>query len=296
MPPPELTPSSIVTTGSLPRYLDWRDHKGANWVTPVKDQGPCGSCWAFSAVGALESVIAIKANNPALALNLSEQFVLSCSAGTCDGWWLTSTADFLRTTGAVDEGCFPYTGGRRDACSNRCGDWSDRVWKIHRWQSVPNDVAAIKTALNQTVLTTAFYVYTDFFYYTGGVYEHVWGDYEGGHAVVLIGYDDIEQAWIAKNSWSTDWGEEGYFKILWGNCGVGRDTLLFEYSNVCDEGDIACEAGLGWATGSPAEARSLQTSSERSRGVSKIGNTALWILLPLISIGIGRYLLWKDRL
>lgn len=235
MPPPELPDSSFRMAANLPKHLDWRDVRGTNWITPVKDQGPCGSCWAFSSVGTMESVIAIRAKNPALALDLSEQSVLSCSAGTCDGWWMRPAADFLRTSGVVDEACLPYTAEDSGLCSDRCEDWLDRVWKIDRWQSVPNDVNAIKSALNQQVLTIAFDVYTDFYYYTGGVYEHVWGEYEGGHAGVLVGYDDVEHAWIVKNSWNTTWGEEGYFKILWGDSGVGRDTLFFEYSNPCDD-------------------------------------------------------------
>jgi hypothetical protein len=245
VPPSELSASSVMAAQNLPERLDWRDHKGANWVTPVKDQGLCGSCWAFAGIGTMESVIAIRANNPALTLNLSEQSVLACSAGTCDGWWMRPAADFLRTSGAVDEGCLPYTGDESDLCSDRCSDWPDRVWKIDRWQSVPNDVAAIKSALNEQVLTIGFDVYSDFYYYEGGVYEHVWGEYEGGHAVVLVGYDDIEHAWILKNSWNTYWGEDGYFKVLWGDSGIGRDTLFFEYSNPCDDDedgyqDVSC--------------------------------------------------------
>ncbi len=235
MPPPEVPDSRFRTATNLPRHLDWRDVKGTDWTTPVRDQGPCGSCWAFSSIGTMESVIAIRAKNPALALDLSEQSVLACSAGTCDGWWMRPTADFLRTTGAVDEACLPYSAEDSDLCSDRCEDWPDRVWKITGWQTVPNDVNAIKSALTQQVLTVALDVYTDFYYYTGGVYEHVWGDYEGGHAGVLVGYDDVEHAWIVKNSWSTSWGEEGYFKILWGDSEVGRDTLFFEYSNPCDD-------------------------------------------------------------
>ncbi len=233
--PSGAVPSSIRRATNLPKHLDWRNVGGKNWVTPVKDQGPCGSCWAFSTVGVMESVIAIRANNPALALNLSEQYVLSCSAGTCEGWWMKPTADFLRTSGAVDEGCLPYSGEESGRCTDRCLDWPDRVWKIDRWQTIPNEVETIKSALNEQVVTAAFDVYADFYYYTGGVYEHVWGEYEGGHAVVLVGYDDIAHAWIAKNSWNTHWGEEGYFKILWGDSDIGRDALFFEYSNPCDD-------------------------------------------------------------
>jgi len=93
---------------------------------------------------------------------------------------------------------------------------------------VVNSPDAIRPALNQqpltTTTTTTFNVYTDFSYYTGGVYEHVSGELEGGHAVVIVGYDDVEHAWIVKNSWDTGWGDDGYFKILWGDSGIGAEA------------------------------------------------------------------------
>ncbi len=244
--PPEKRASRYVSIDyELPSHVDWRNRDGVNWVTPVKDQGACGSCWAFSAVGTMESVIEIRAHNPTLSLNLSEQFLLSCSAGGCDGWWMRPAGDFLRTSGTFDEACFPYHADASIPCSGHCGDWVDRIRKISGWHTIPNDVEAIKAALNQQVLTTAFDIYTDFYYYKGGVYEHVWGDYEGGHSVVLVGYDDVEHAWIVKNSWGPDWGEEGFFKILWNDSGIGRDTLFFDYSNPCDDDedgfrDVSC--------------------------------------------------------
>lgn len=224
-----------IRSQNLPSHLDWRQHQDENWLTPVKDQGPCGSCWAFSAIAALESTIAIRARNPSLILDLSEQFLLSCSPGDCNGYWLGPTMSFLEVAGTVDEACFPYTGEDTTLCSNRCPDWQESVFSITNWSYIPNNVEAIRAALNQQVLSTTFDVYSDLFYYVGGVYEHVGGERIGGHAVLLVGYDDVEHAWIAKNSWGPGWGEGGYFKILWGDCGIGSDTIMLQYSNPCDE-------------------------------------------------------------
>ncbi len=236
---------SLDTSRTLPSRLDWRDHDGNNWVTPPKNQGPCGSCVIFAGIGALESIIAIQSNNPGLALDLSEQFSLSCSGASCRGWWLAPMMNLLKYTGAVDEACFPYSQDDSISCSRRCSDWQDRSTRISAWSTIPNDVDAIRTALNQQPIPLCFDVYTDFYYYHGGVYEHVSGDLEGGHCVVAIGYDDSEHAWIAKNSWGPFWGENGYFKILWGDSGFGDDAILMEYSNPCDDDedgfqDISC--------------------------------------------------------
>ena len=69
-------------------------------------------------------------------------------------------------------------------------------------------------------MVTTFDVYEDFFSYTGGVYEHSWGDLEAGHCVAIVGWSNTNSCWICKNSWGTDWGEDGWFRIRWGNCGI----------------------------------------------------------------------------
>ncbi len=91
--------------------FDWRDKDGENWVTPVKNQGSCGSCWAFSAVGAAESAFLIYTNDPGMNIDLSEQHLVSdcCSVGSCGGGVPRSALEYIRDTGVPDEDCFPYT-------------------------------------------------------------------------------------------------------------------------------------------------------------------------------------------
>jgi len=231
----------------LPARLDWRDRDGASWVTPVRDQGPCGSCWGFSAVGAVESAILLRSGNPALAptLDLAEQALLSCTLGGCGGWFVGPALNYIQSTGLPDEACFPYQADDAVPCGDRCADWADRARKISGSTLIPSDVDSIRNALQLGPVTVTFSLYTDFYYYGGGIYEHVWGDYEGGHAVLIVGYDDVEHAWIVKNSWGASWGEDGYFRILWGDSGMGGEVYLVDYENPCDDDedgftDLSC--------------------------------------------------------
>jgi hypothetical protein len=128
-----------------------------------------------------------------------------------------------------------------------CSDWESSHKRISGWEPVSYDVDAIKTALLDGPVPCGMDVYTDFFYYDGGVYERSSNTYEGGHAVIIIGWDDNNEDgyWIVKNSWGTDWGEGGYFKIKFYNCRIGVDAGALHYAP-CDDGDgdgyqdIAC--------------------------------------------------------
>ena len=91
-PPDDIVPDNIGKIGTFPPSWDWRnaEHNGkvGDWCTPVRNQGSCGSCWAFSAIGALEAIINIREGSPYLDIDLSEQQLLSCppDSGGCDGW------------------------------------------------------------------------------------------------------------------------------------------------------------------------------------------------------------------
>jgi C1A family cysteine protease len=206
--------ASGETTSGLPTSLDLRDY-----VTPVKDQGNCGSCWAFATTGALESATLISGVSTDPNLDLAEQILVSCSgAGNCGGGYISYASDFIRDTGLPLESCYPYT-AKNGKCRAACSSWWLSTYKITKWNWVTTTsptVDAIKTALyNYGPLVTTMDVYTDFFSYGSGVYKYVLGNYAGGHAVLIVGYDDLDQYFIVKNSWGTDWGESGYFRIAY---------------------------------------------------------------------------------
>lgn len=195
--------------------LDWRE---SGVVTPVRDQGNCGSCWAFATTGALESQAAMRLSSLA---DLSEQVMVSCggsSVGNCNGGYIEGASDFIRDTGLPIEDCFPYI-HQDTACSGAaCPTWkTDGTYGITGWHWVATSsptVDAIKAALNSYgPLVTTMDVYSDFYNYQSGIYKVVSRTYEGGHAVLIVGYDDTNQCFIVKNSWGTNWGESGYFRI-----------------------------------------------------------------------------------
>ncbi|MCG6551270.1 MAG: fibronectin type III domain-containing protein [Candidatus Magnetominusculus sp. LBB02] len=211
---------------TLPTSLDWRNNNG-NWVTSVKDQGNCGSCWAFSSTAGLESYTLRKNNTPGKdnntpnSLDLSEQVMVSCSgAGSCNGGYINSAATFLQSSGEPVESCYPYT-ATNGSCSSACSTRTSAADTIKSWQWVTTSASAsnvdtLRAALNTygpIVITMA--VYTDFFYYTSGIYSHTSGSLAGYHAILLVGYNDAEQSFIVKNSWGSSWGEKGYFRIAY---------------------------------------------------------------------------------
>ena len=241
--------------------VDWRDRNGGNWVTPVRDQGQCGSCWAFGGVAAMESNILIDGNAPNYPLDLSEQYLVSCSEGSCNGWYADATLEFLQTDGTVDEACLPYGATDNIACSERCDDWYFRNVKLAQWGWCAN-VAQMKAAVNQGPISSCFTVYEDFYAYSGGVYQHVWGNVAGGHMIAIVGYSDALQAWICKNSWGASWGDDGYFMIRMGydECGIESWAPLWcvpdeaEYPNLTVGGsDIVETIGDGDGVLNPGE-------------------------------------------
>ena len=220
----------------LPAALDWRNINGHDWTTPIKNQRKCGSCWDFAAVAIAESQFDILSLDPRNAVGeiLSEQYILShcsdCSPKRgCDGGWPDSALVFLTKWGTTTEAAFPYDtedslrAPLEDGSTLRLGNWGGY---INRTGDLSN--STIKEAVYKygPVLATMA-VYEGFFDYTNGVYEPVEGNKKiGYHAVTIVGWDDDEDAWICKNSWSRLWGDDGWFRIKRGTCGINSYVLI----------------------------------------------------------------------
>ncbi|HEY3346831.1 MAG TPA: C1 family peptidase, partial [Nitrospirota bacterium] len=248
-----------ASTFTLPALLDWRNN-GGNFVTAVRDQGACGSCWAFGSTAALESKALITANTPGVDLDLSEQVVLTCSGeGSCGGGWLVD--NFFVDNGAPPEACYPYS-AKDSICSDAAANWKKVAYKAQNYTWIipygtQNTAAALKGALNTFgPLVVTYAVYSDFYNYTSGVYTHTSGGLVGYHAVSLVGYDDAAGCFIVKNSWGGNWGEDGFFRIA--------------YSEVTGDTDFGYEAlAYGPTTSSLGSAIIAPRDGEGVGGVSK---------------------------
>ncbi len=230
-----------VPTRDLPDYFDWRDQGGC---TPVKSQGGCGSCWAFSAIGALECSILIKDN---VTVDLSEQWLVSdcCpSCGDCGGGWYytawnymienSSYTDSCGDSGAVLEQDFPY-----QASDSPCGCPYPHPYSVGSWSFIGSGggstppVSSIKQAImDYGPVSVAVAANDAMSAYTGGIFD---GCTSGSinHAVVLVGWDDNQGdngVWFMRNSWGTGWGEDGgYMRIPYGCSSIGYAAAYLKY-------------------------------------------------------------------
>ena len=210
---------------AFPQVFDWRAQGG---VTPVKNQGSCGSCWAFCAAAAFESRILIGSG---LEEDLSEQAVVSCNTvgDNCGGGWMETAYDMFAANGAVRETCMPYHEVDTDPCvAASCGVAAT----LDGYYFVENSVDAIKTALLGGPVACAMAVCGGFQTYTGGCYEDACT--EINHGVLIVGWDDTvcggEGAWIIKNSWAPSWGVNGYMYIKYGSCEIGYGAQALNYT------------------------------------------------------------------
>jgi len=217
--------------GVLPDAFNWCDLGGC---TPIKSQGGCGSCWAFAAIGAFESVILIQEG---LVVDLSEQWLVSCTdAGSCDGGWVGQACDYHKCTGPADpcgdsgavlEADFPYT-----ASDDPCDCPYHHPYCLNWWSYIGGGdptVDQIKQAI-YSFGPVAVGVYSNdaFHAYNGGIFNAC-EDKDTNHVVVLVGWDDNQGTagvWILRNSWGTDWGEDGYMRIEYECSRVGRYGLF----------------------------------------------------------------------
>ena len=217
--------AEIESIGNLAAALDWRNN-GGDFMSGVRDQGQCGSCWTFGPIGVMEAMYNIETGGPSGNPDLSEQHLLSCSgAGTCGGGNDWNATAYILSTGVSPEACFPYAAAD-NACSPCAGwpankasiagqAWITQAGFIQSSDPTITSIAAIAAKLtSRGPLVGNMTVYPSFYNYTDGVYSPTDGEAaEGGHCIVICGYDDSDDSWICKNSWGSGWGVLGYFKI-----------------------------------------------------------------------------------
>ncbi|VVA98214.1 unnamed protein product [Arabis nemorensis] len=211
----------------LPDEVDWRE-KGA--VVPIKDQGKCGSCWAFSAIGAVEGINQITTGE---LLSLSEQELIDCDRGFvnagCDGGVMNYAFEFIMNNGGVEtDEDYPYTATDGTFCNANKKN-NTRLVTIDGYEYVPqNDEKSLKKAVAHQPVSVSIEAYNQAFkLYKSGVFTGTCGTYLD-HGVVVVGYGSSngEDYWIIRNSWGSNWGDSGYVKLQrniddpLGKCGV----------------------------------------------------------------------------
>ncbi|KAF8020393.1 hypothetical protein BT93_G0947 [Corymbia citriodora subsp. variegata] len=206
-------PFKYANFTATPAALDWRTKKA---VTSVKDQGQCGSCWAFSVVAAIEGITMIKKGK---LLSLSEQELVDCDVNGknlgCDGGFMDSAFEFIISKGGLTtEANYPYQGKEQTCNTAKTGY---RAASITGYQDVPanNEKALLQAVANQPVSVAVEAGGFDFQFYSGGVFKGSCGT-SVDHAVTVVGYGKTSggtKYWLLKNSWGTGWGESGYMRI-----------------------------------------------------------------------------------
>jgi cathepsin L len=206
-------------------------YAGLNILPEIKDQGSCGSCWAFSACAVYETAFR-KFYGTARPIDLSEQDLVDCAqatdgsdAGSCNGGYSDYAFDYIRTSGTTSEFNKRYTGA-----DGECGKTTKNYWAYTWGQVYPNNDFPNVDQVKKYIYTYGAVVsymkagIESFYGYQSGVYnDHPSDDpNDVDHAVVLVGWDDDTQSWIVRNSWGKDWGYSGYAYVSYNSCNIGK--------------------------------------------------------------------------
>nr|P83443.1 RecName: Full=Macrodontain-1; AltName: Full=Macrodontain I; Flags: Precursor [Ananas macrodontes] len=209
---------------AVPQSIDWRDYGAVN---EVKNQGPCGGCWAFAAIATVEGIYKIRKGN---LVYLSEQEVLDCAVSYgCKGGWVNRAYDFIiSNNGVTTDENYPYRAYQGTCNAN----YFPNSAYITGYSYVRrNDESHMMYAVsNQPIAALIDASGDNFQYYKGGVYSGPCG-FSLNHAITIIGYGR-DSYWIVRNSWGSSWGQGGYVRIRrdvshsGGVCGIAMSPLF----------------------------------------------------------------------
>jgi C1A family cysteine protease len=211
---------SIESNGANPASVDWRGKA----VTPVKNQGQCGSCWAFSTTGSVEGLYALTQGT---LKSFSEQQLVDCAKSGpdgnqgCNGGEMDLAFTYLETNKLETEADYPYQ-GTDDSCAY---DASKGVFSVKGFVDVPqNSTQQLENAVAKGPVSVAIEADSFVFQlYFGGIIKSESCGTDLDHGVLVVGYgtEAGQDYWILKNSWGSSWGENGFFRIAKGGDGPG---------------------------------------------------------------------------
>ncbi len=241
---------------TLPDSWDWREQ---GVVTSVRNQGACGSCYAFAAVANVESKMLM---DGAGTYDFSENNAKECNweDTSCGGGNYEILVNLFSQKGFVLESCDPYVPSDM-ACNETCSYEKTLLdWRIISGDAVPDT-----DVLKAYVYATASPIFTSVYAGDGDAWDTEFGDYDGtytlyyagteetNHCVLIVGWDDSlthaggTGGWIVKNSWDTDWGDNGYFTIAYGSANIGADSsFMYDWQDYDPNGDIWYYDEAGW--------------------------------------------------
>jgi predicted secreted protein len=312
-------PHLAVPTLGLPTAYDARTQ---GLISPVRNQGSCGSCWAFGTVGVMETAIR-RGGGP--ATDLSEQFLVSCNKDgwDCDGGWFASkyhytTVGFNQTTaGATLEADKPYTATNGSCTTALAHPYQAAQWQYVGYQSTIPTTDQLKTAiLTYGAVAAAVCVDNGWYGYTSGVYSptaNACGN-SVNHAILLVGWDDADQSWILRNSWGTGWGEaaggteRGYMRIKYDPAGanskVGYGANWIQYvgggtpipatpaAPTASDGTYSDRVGITWAAVSGATNYQVYRATSDTGTQSLLGSPAAASFDDLGAVAGTTYYYW----
>jgi cathepsin C len=229
---------------ALPKEYDWRSMNGQTYVSSVKNQGSCGSCYAMASMAVFESRFRIATKNQQKP-DLSAQDVLACSAVNqgCEGGYPFLVGKYGEEFGFVEEQCLPYTGSDSSKCEDECHDKPRYYIKNYRYvggyYGACNEYQMMKEIHENGPIMVAFEAPSDLYYYDKGVYtgpqpkEELQGEanvnkwQQTNHAVVAVGWGEEAGVpyWVLKNTWGASWGDSGYFKIKRGSDECAMESM-----------------------------------------------------------------------